>query len=69
MSPESEYCDGQPLRNQSLATFGSVDYVLFGAMLTFSASVGVYFGWKDRRKDSVQYMMGGGKVTRNSIKV
>lgn len=35
----------------SLKRFGIVDYVVFAAMLLMCSVVGVYFGWKDHKKN------------------
>ncbi|PRD26292.1 UNVERIFIED_CONTAM: Sodium-coupled monocarboxylate transporter 2 [Trichonephila clavipes] len=40
--------------------FGIVDYAVFALMLLFSASVGVWYAIKDRKKtDTQEFLMGG----------
>lgn len=40
--------------------FGAVDYGVFGFMLLVSASIGVYFGYFDKKEQTTEeYLLGG----------
>ena len=40
------------------------DYVVFGLMLLISASIGLIFGWFDRKKKtSKDFLLGGGDLS------
>lgn len=44
--------------------FGAVDYVVFAALLVVSASIGVFFAIKERRKKtSSEFLIGGRQMT------
>ncbi len=43
--------------------FGAIDYGVFGFMLFVSAAVGVYFGYFDKREQTTEeYLLGGRKM-------
>ena len=48
---------------RSEATFQPGDWTVLGLTLAISASVGIYWAWKDRNKSSKEYMTGGGNVS------
>ena len=60
---ESITCEGREIINKITDTFATWDFVIFGIVLFLSAGIGVYFAWTDRKNDSEDYMMGGGKVS------
>jgi len=44
-------------------TFGTIDYIVFVLMLLTSASIGVYFGFFSKSKNTTdEYLMGGKKM-------
>ncbi|KAL9897340.1 sodium-coupled monocarboxylate transporter 2-like isoform 1-T1 [Glossina fuscipes fuscipes] len=44
-------------------SFGVVDYIVFGIMLTVSASIGAYFGFFSKSKNTTdEYLLGGKKM-------
>jgi hypothetical protein len=45
MLDESEFS----IRTGKIRTFGAVDYVLFSLVLLFSAAVGMFYAYKDRK--------------------
>ena len=47
---------------KSSASFQPGDWSVLGMTLVISASVGVYWAWRDRKKTSTEYMTGGGNV-------
>lgn len=70
---ESKMLSIEELSN-SLKRFGTIDYVVFGAMLFCCSMVGLYFGYEDHMKhkrstknrrgslidvEAVDYLMGG----------
>lgn len=60
---ENVTCADRDIINKITDTFGTWDFVIFGLVLLLSAAIGIYFAWVDRKKDSEEYMMGGGKVS------
>lgn len=49
--------------NFELRTFHYVDYIIFVAMLLFSAAIGLVFGWLNRKKQSTKdFLLGGGDL-------
>lgn len=53
--------DQYSINTSQIRTFAIADYVLFGAVLAFSACIGVYYAYKDRRQVSTKVFMLGGK--------
>lgn len=57
---------------ENLKRFDTVDYAVFGIMLTLCSVVGIYFGYKDYRKheenkakqgsETFEYLLGGKNV-------
>ena len=60
---ENVICAHRDIISKITDTFGTWDFVIFGLVLLLSAAIGIYFAWVDRKKDSEEYMMGGGKVS------
>ena len=60
---ENVVCADRDIISKITDTFGTWDFVIFGLVLLLSAGIGIYFAWVDRKKDSEEYMMGGGKVS------
>ena len=55
--------------NQSLKIFEKykrksvkIDYLVFGTVLAISAIIGIFFGFRDRKKSAEEFLMGGGDV-------
>jgi Na+/proline symporter len=44
--------------------FGWLDFIVFGLMLGFSALIGVYFGFCDKKQESRADYLFGGKAMR-----
>lgn len=43
--------------------FSAIDYGVFGVMLCVSASIGVYFGYFDKKEQTTEeYLLGGRKM-------
>ena len=59
---ENVVCADRDIISKITDTFGTWDFVIFGLVLLLSAGIGIYFAWVDRKKDSEEYMMGGGKA-------
>lgn len=50
--------------------FSAVDYGVFGFMLLISASIGVYFGYFDKKEQTTEeYLLGGRKMKTIPIAV
>lgn len=50
--------------------FSAVDYGVFGFMLFVSASIGIYFGYFDKREQTTEeYLLGGRKMKTIPIAV
>lgn len=45
------------------ASFGAVDYVVFGSMLVASLAIGIYYAVKSRNKANEEFLMGGRSLT------
>lgn len=53
----------EPAEVNSGNYFGAVDYAVFGTMLCVSASIGVYFGYFDKKEQTTEeYLLGGRKM-------
>jgi len=53
--------------NKFTSVFQTGDYVVLGVVLAFSACIGLFFAFKDRKKSAEVYTMGGGEVSPYSI--
>jgi Na+/proline symporter len=50
--------------------FGWLDFSVFGLMLGFSALIGIYFGFCDKKQESrVDYLFGGKSLTTLPVAV
>ena len=46
-------------KDDLISKFGPVNYVVFGVMLLASVIIGVFFWYKNRGKDTEEFLMGG----------
>lgn len=60
MAEEHRYSFQTSERN----TFGVLDYIIFAALLCFSASIGLFYAIKDRRKNNTKdFLLAGGNMS------
>lgn len=47
------------------AQFGTIDYIIFGLLLSFSTWIGIYYGFMAKRKQNTttEYILGGKQMT------
>ena len=45
----------------SVKTFNLADYLIFVLTLVISAAIGIYYGWKDRKRQSATEVLLGGR--------
>jgi hypothetical protein len=49
------------MTNRSISQFGPIDYSVFSVVLFFSAAIGFYYAWNERKKKSLDHMLLGGR--------